>query len=183
LDERIRESEQQKGINGLMTDMNIFATSPDPTTSAQALDDLRLNKMIVESCQILSTALHITGRGTSDLYRPAYTSHPVVLWTAGDPRHYGWLFRHLEALFGERSFRTGKLEHRSLQLLPGLNLHVTTSVAPVRFENCTPYKSIDCVHLAYQMTLRHKWDHDIRRPSWSKRGPPNFWHETPISDP
>src|SRR4029077_5191734 len=49
--------------------MNIFATSPDPIRSAQALDDFRLNKMIVESCQILSAALHITGRGTPDLYQ------------------------------------------------------------------------------------------------------------------
>lgn len=162
--------------------MNIFATSPDPIQSAQALDDLRLNKMIVESCQILSTALYITGRGTSDLYRPAYTSHPVVLWTAGDPRHYGWLFRHLEALFNERSFRTGKLEHRSLRVVPTLSGHVETSVAPATFENCTPYKSIENVHLAYRMTLRDKWDHDFRRPCWAKRGPPEFLFQSRISD-
>src|SRR6478736_197855 len=70
--------------------MNIFATSSDPIRSAQALDDLRLNKMIVESCQILSAALHVTGRGTPDLYQPAYTRHPVVLWTADDPEECGW---------------------------------------------------------------------------------------------
>lgn len=163
--------------------MNIFATSPDPAESAQALDDIRLNKMIVESCQILSTALHIMGRGTVDLYRPAYARHPVVLWTAGDPRHYGWLFRHLDAQFAERSYRTGKREHRSLRLLPALSRYVETSIPPAMFENCTPYKSIECVHLAYRMTLRDKWDHDIRRPSWARRGPPNFWPEAPISDP
>jgi hypothetical protein len=162
--------------------MNIFATSPDPIRSAQALDDLRLHKMIVESYQILSAALHITGRGTPDLYQPAYTRHPVVLWTADDPCHYGWLFRHLEALFDERSFRTGKLEHRSLRLLPALSQHVATSVAPAMFENCTPYRSIECVHLAYRMTLRDKWDQDIRRPSWSKRGPPDFHCHTIASE-
>ena len=68
--------------------MNIFATSPDPVRSSQALDDLRFHKMIVESYQILSAALHITGRGTPDLYQPAYTRHPVVLWTADDPEDW-----------------------------------------------------------------------------------------------
>jgi hypothetical protein len=155
--------------------MNIFATSPDPIKSAQALDDLRLNKMIVESCQILSTALHITGRGSSELYRPAYKSHPIVLWAAGDPSHYGWLFRHLEGLFAERAFRAGKLEHRSLRLLPTLSRHLATSIEPAAFENCTPYKSIECVHLAYQMTLRDKWERDIRPSRWLKRGPPTFF--------
>ena len=93
--------------------VNIFVTSPDPHACALARDDLRLNKMIVELCQILSTVLHLSGRGSPELYKPAYIRHPVVLWTASDARHYTWLVHHLEALFEERAFRFGSSEHRS----------------------------------------------------------------------
>lgn len=37
--------------------MNIFVTSPCPIESAQYLDNSRVNKMILESCQMLFTAL------------------------------------------------------------------------------------------------------------------------------
>jgi hypothetical protein len=155
--------------------VNIFVTSPDPHACALALDDIRLNKMIIESCQILCTVLHLSGRGSPELYKPAYIRHPVVLWTARDARHYTWLVRHLEALFEGRVFRLCSSEHRSLQLLPFLTQYVENLMAPVVFVNCTPYKDVPSVYLAYQMTLRDKWRQDRRLPAWSKQGSPNFF--------
>jgi len=155
--------------------MNIFATSDDPIACARALDDKRLNKMIVESCQILSTVLHMTGRGSSEIYKPAYTSHPVVLWVASDRRNYAWLYRHLQALFDERAFRTGHREHRSARLTPELGRHVKTVAAPAAFQNCTPYKELADTHQAYRMTLASKWRQDLRPPVWTRRGPPDFF--------
>lgn len=155
--------------------MNVFAVSRNPVACARALDDKRLNKMIVESCQILSTALHLRGYGSTDIYKPAYIRHPVVLWAAHDARHYAWLYRHLLALFQERAFRTNKSEHRSRRLLPLLGRHVTTKSPPSSFLNCTPFKDIVDVHLAYRMTLCAKWSQDVRPPTWSKRGPPAFF--------
>jgi hypothetical protein len=156
--------------------VNIFVTSPDPRACALALDDLRLNKMIVESCQILCTVLHLSGHGSLELYKPAYIRHPVVLWTASDARHYTWLVHHLEALFEERAFRFGSSEHRSLRLLPFLTQYVENFMAPEGFVNCTPHKDVSSVHLAYQITLKDKWRQDQRSPIWSKRGPPNFFY-------
>ena len=161
--------------------MNIFATSADPAACAWALDDKRLNKMIVESCQILCTALHIRGHGSPLLYKPAYTKHPAVLWTASDPRHYAWLFRHLDALFDERSFRTENATHRSRRVAPELQRHVATDALPTSFQNCTPYKDLADTHLAYRLTLAEKWRRDIRPPTWSRRGPPTFFSENILS--
>src|SRR5262250_76244 len=100
--------------------MNIFAISSDPIQCAQALDDRRLNKMIVETRQILCAALHLTNRRSQSLYKAAYLRHPIVQWATADDRNYGWLYRHLLALFEERSFRTGNKEHRSARLIPEL---------------------------------------------------------------
>jgi hypothetical protein len=155
--------------------VNVFATSPDPVASAKALDDKRINKMIVESCQILSTVLHATGRGSPALYRAAYARHPVVLWTAADARNYTWVFRHLEALFSERAYRTGKTDHASLRLLPLLRPFAKSKSKPKNFENCTPHKRTADVHHAYRKTMVAKWRKDIRPPTWARRGPPDFF--------
>ena len=154
--------------------VNIFVTSADPRACALALDDVRLNKMIVESCQILSTVLHLSGRGSAELYKPAYQRHPVVLWTSSDDRHYAWLVRHVESLFEERVYRHERSTHRSLRLLPLLRRHAGNAAAPETFVNCTPYKDASSVYLAYRMTLRDKWRRDRRPPVWSMRGPPDF---------
>ena len=154
--------------------MNIFASSPDPAESARVLDDRRLNKMIVESAQILCTALHLTSRGTPELYRPAYVAHPAVRWAASDPRNFAWVCRHFSALLEERCFRTAKSEHASGRLLPVLMTHVTTTLPPDGFVNCTPYKAMTDVHAAYRQTLAEKWARDHPGPTWLRRGPPAF---------
>jgi hypothetical protein len=155
--------------------MNVFAVSADPVECARALDDKRLNKMIVESGQILSTVLHLRGRGSPGIYKPAYPRHPVVLWAAADPRNYAWLFRHLEALFAERAFRLETDAHRSRRILPELSRHVESHEAPAAFLNCTPYKALADVHLAYRRTLTDKWRRDVRPPTWRRRRPPDFY--------
>src|SRR5215831_8662187 len=139
--------------------MNIFAISSDPIQCAQALDDKRLNKMIVETCQILCAALHLTDRGSQSLYKAAYLRHPIVLWATDD----------------ERSFRTGKRDHRSTRLIPELGLHVCADAAPAAFENCTAYKSVKDVHAAYRQTLCDKWQNDNQPPRWTNRGAPKFY--------
>ena len=154
--------------------VNVFATSPDAVESARALDDRRLNKMIVESAQILCTSLHLNGGGTPELYRIAYPAHPVVKWASSDPRHYAWLFRHFSALLDERRFRTAKADHGCRRVLPALLAGVSTTQPPECFVNCTPFKDQPDVHLAYRMTLAEKWSKDRRPPTWLKRGPPGF---------
>jgi hypothetical protein len=153
--------------------VNIFASDPDPAVSARALDDLRLNKMIVETCQLGCAVLHGSGRGSDALYRPAYLNHPCALWAAADARHYGWLVRHLAALLEERAWRTGNDAHASRRLLPLLMEHVATDAPPESFVNCTPFKDLD-VHEAYRRTLVEKWRSDKRPPRWLRRGPPAF---------
>jgi hypothetical protein len=154
--------------------LNIFATSADPVASARALDDRRVNKMIVESCQILSSSLHLTGRGSPELYKPAYVHHPTVLWTARDPSHYAWLYRHVVALLEERDFRTEGRAHASSRLLRPLAVHVETDEEPVEFQNCTPFPDMRDVHAAYRKTLMEKWRNDVMPPTWRRRRKPAF---------
>ena len=62
--------------------MNIFVTSNCPKLSAQALDNKRVVKMVLETAQLLSTAIFINSTITYDnLYKPTHVKHPCTIWT------------------------------------------------------------------------------------------------------
>jgi hypothetical protein len=45
-----------------------------------------------------------------------------------------------------------------------------------KFANCTPYKQIEDVVKAYQMTMAYKWEHDARQPVWTNRSAPDWYN-------
>lgn len=64
--------------------MNIFILHEDPVVAAKMHCDQHLNKMILESAQMLSTALHHLvptelKSDLKDIYKPAYQRHPCTL--------------------------------------------------------------------------------------------------------
>lgn len=144
--------------------MNIFVTSECPLKSAQVLDDKRVVKMVLESAQLLSTALHLNnGEGP---YKPTHIYHPCTIWTAASRDNYAWLLTHFLALCTEYNRRFDKThacyEYRDIflkgvaQITPG---------PQTEFINCTPYKDKP-VYLAYQLLLNDKWDNDKRPARW-----------------
>lgn len=150
--------------------MNIFATSACAYESAKALDDKRVIKMILESCQLLNTALvHDYGIEHSMGYKPTHVNHPCAIWVRQDVKNYLWLCYHLDALCEEYTARYNK--HHTCQqyvkhffskkdLLPNKQ-------EPFKFVNCaTDFKAINDTCLAYQMQLAKKWNEDKRAPTW-----------------
>lgn len=73
--------------------MNIFATSPDPVESAMALDDRRLVKMILETAQLLSSAV-LHKRAIKGLYKPTHKNHPCGIWARKSRQNFEWLVAH-----------------------------------------------------------------------------------------
>ena len=109
--------------------MNIFAVHNDPTIAAQSLVDKHIVKMVLESCQLLSTAHRIldgteyidktkTGRNVkrwrlSDeretvLYSATHINHPSAVWCRATNNNYNWLVCHFGALLQEYTHRYGK---------------------------------------------------------------------------
>ena len=94
--------------------MNIFAIEGDAETgeidwvkSAQSQDNLRVVKMILESCQILSTV--INEQGFEAPYRSFNPKHPSCLWAAESSANFMHLALHCEAMICEYSERFGKV--------------------------------------------------------------------------
>ena len=93
--------------------MNIFAIEGNTDTgeidwikSAKSQDNLRVVKMILESCQILSTVLNEQGHHAP--YRSFNPKHPSCLWAAESATNFMHLVLHCEAMICEYQERFDK---------------------------------------------------------------------------
>jgi len=158
--------------------MNIFVTNPCHALSAKVLDDKRVIKMILESCQILNTTLITLGEAGIG-YKPTHKNHPCVLWAGKSYGNYLWLLAHFDALINEYFERYGKIHKCSMyfeQLVIQANSILFTTQEPTPFVNCTDFKNITNVHEAYKQCLLAKWKNDVRTPTWYRQPcNPNEW--------
>ena len=94
--------------------MNIFAIAGNPATgeidwvqSGKEQDNYRVVKMILESCQILSTVLN--EQGMSAPYRSFNPKHPSCLWAAESSANFESLVDHTSSMLEEYTERFGKV--------------------------------------------------------------------------
>ena len=131
--------------------MNIFAIEGDIETgeidwvkSAQSQDNLRVVKMILESCQILSTVLN--EQGLDAPYRSFNPKHPSCLWAAESAANFMNLALHCEAMICEYRERFGKT-HKSAAVLNKIvamfdvDLFPTTKCTPLRLAMPDEFRS------------------------------------------
>jgi len=161
--------------------MNIFVSSKCPTASAEALDDKRVVKMILESCQMLNTVL-VTQFGDeySMGYKTTHRNHPCTLWTGKSYSNYVWLCLHMEALCNEYTFRYQKV-HACEKYIPHFVDVARKLKAKFKeslltpFVNCTSdFKCVADIHIAYRNQLHSKWRNDKRRPTWNGKSDIRF---------
>jgi hypothetical protein len=98
--------------------MNIFVLDRNPIRASEMMCDKHIPKMIVESAQMMASALRRHGAVDSQMpltkggtpYKGGYKHHPCTVW-AGDSWHnFDWLANHAIGLLGEYYMRFGK-EH------------------------------------------------------------------------
>jgi hypothetical protein len=95
--------------------VNIFATSECPVQSAKEHCNVHNVKMILEICQLLSTA-HFVLDGEQVGYKPTHQNHPSAVWVRKCSENYAWAYNHFKALCDEYTHRTGKT-HKSSEML------------------------------------------------------------------
>ena len=155
--------------------MNIFAIyADDIKANVELLDDKRLVKMVLETAQLLATAIHHVG-GTAT-YKSTHVNHPCSIWTRRSQANYGWLLSYFVAINDEYTYRFNK-NHKCLGYLPeftvAVNLFPIASQIDLH-ENCTPLKELP-VYEAYRLTMIDKWRNDKRLPKWTNRNPPEWF--------
>jgi hypothetical protein len=153
--------------------MNIFVLDTDIRACARAHCDRHVHKMILESVQMLCTALHI--RGIEAPYRPTHVKHPCVQWAADSYDNFLWLAQLATELNREYRFRYQRsTDHKSIDVLRQL--------ADLRYENwgLTEFAQAmpdeykvpgDAVTAYRQFYLAEK----ASFATWTRRAAPEWW--------
>lgn len=165
--------------------MNIFVVSRDWNACARALDDKRLNKMILETTQILCTAINLDAGSQVTPYKNCHVHHPITKW-AEDIYHQRWLYQ-LGIAYGEEIIHRHGRKHSCHLMLEGLTfkwpylIMVPRMLEEDEFYNGARHKGLglDFTHLpvrkAYRAYLSARWPDDKRKPVWTKRGAPSWY--------
>lgn len=126
--------------------MNIFVLDEHPVHAAQMQCNKHNPKMLVESVQLLCTALFLKGTARESLpYAPTHVHHPCVKWLVENDANVAWLAVHTKAIADEYTLRFGKTHKSSLaydSMLPLLE-----SYLKLDFNKHTPFAQAMPEHL------------------------------------
>ena len=160
--------------------MNIFVLDKDPQVSAEMMCDKHIPKMIVESYQMMGSA--VRRHGASDEQMPltqsgnplkgGYKNHPCTIWSGESRQNYDWLSFHAMSLCYEFSMRFGKQHFcfdglckldRMKDIIPNTRLTPFALAMPDEFKSDNP---VDSYRKFYKTKLFAKWEKGREAPFW-----------------
>jgi hypothetical protein len=170
--------------------MNIFVLDLDPVKAAEAMDCVRVPKMVTESAQMMASALRrhgatdeqmpLTKSGTP--YKGGHHHHPCTVWAGDSEANFAWLARHATALCNEYAKRFGKNHacERPIHSMIGLiflfaDKYPSPKAALTPFAQAMPdeYKDDDAV-VAYRAYYKSKAD-SKGGVHYRHTSPPDWW--------
>ena len=170
--------------------MNIFAMYESTILNAQSLDDRRLNKLMIEMSQMISTAFDRHQLWNPTMCAPAFANHPCTRWVGDSICNLAWAISSYESMHYEWTKIRGFNRHINFFTYIASfdknysSLPLSMSVKPTPFANCASnlelgisFKHIEDVNLAYRMyySARIKKDEaDGKILRWTNRSRPEF---------
>lgn len=155
--------------------MNIFILDEDIERCAAYHCDQHVVKMILESVQLLCTALNKKQFETP--YKSTHSQHPCVLWVEESWDNFQWLVALTHALNREYRYRYNKdVDHKSMAVLAQIEGLRYESKGLTPFAQAMPehYKVPGDAVRAYRQFYRGDKQHFAR---WSKREAPDWLFE------
>jgi hypothetical protein len=152
--------------------MNIFVLDEDIENCARYHVDKHVVKMILESAQLLSSAVRLSGIDAG--YRLTHQNHPCSIWTRESLSNWFWLRDLTKALNDEYRFRYNKdINHKSYDIvrdLPQPNID-DIGLTPFRMAMPEEYQSGDVIE-----SYRTYYKQDKRTiATWKNRELPYWW--------
>ena len=160
--------------------MNIFVLDTNIETCARYHCDKHVVKMILESVQMLCTALNKKGFKTP--YKSTHQKHPCVLWVEASYDNFTWLKDLALALNEEYRFRFDKqTDHKSIGVLDEISAYRYESRGITEFAQAMPneYKVAGAAVEAYRKFYLGEKLHFAR---WTKRSIPLWALNTGMGD-
>ncbi len=170
-------------------EVNIFVTDENPNVACLHLDDKRLGKMLMESCQLLSIAVHHHRPDISKEHvgpgklcqGGSWHNTPVAQWVMANKDNWLWLFYYAEGLGEEWVHRFGT-DHGARDRVPYI----------AEFSGCLPLGQmlpfhngarhqglgIDFTYLPVPKSYRHylnaRWSKDTNPVRFTNREKPEW---------
>ena len=157
--------------------MNIFFLDRDPYKAALALCDKHVPKMLLESAQMLSTAVQANAeKKFDDLYKPAYPKHPMTIWVGFNRDCFRWALENAVYINHQYEQRFNK-GHKSFRVIETIyNNNYIDDISNGFFKEppqCMPdeYKDKDYItayRKYYQGAKAYfaKWEKGVFAPEW-----------------
>jgi hypothetical protein len=152
--------------------VNIFVLDKCPKIAAKSLCDKHVVKMVLESAQMLSTALW--QHNVEAPYKPAYINHPCTLWSGKTRSNFDWLLKHSWALLVEYQARYQRV-HKSLlainfaeknrKCIPAGPLTDFVQAMPEEYKKLDPIAAYRSYYLGEKMSFA-TWKRN--KPNWIK---------------
>lgn len=159
--------------------MNIFYLDSDITKCAQYHIDKHVNKMILESGQLLASAIHLAdpelAKTIPDLYRLTHKNHPCAIWVRQSINHYLYLMDLMEALNVECQHRyVHRKTHTTLAKLRDWPFPALPDVGFTEPPKCMPddLKAIPSTVEAYRAYYKRD---KLSIATWTRREPPDWF--------
>ena len=157
--------------------MNIFLSQNTITDSVKDLDDLRLQKQLVEVYQLLTLAIKEQQEGHE--IKAGHYHHPVYLYYK---RNIPFLIGYGYECCKEYKYRFGK-EHKLYMYFSCRERYLcSVTYIPFYMEGSKGQpnyiRTCDNVYALFQAKLCKKWDADKlkgREPRWTNRDVPEFY--------
>ena len=178
--------------------MNIFYLDPDPEKCAQMHNNKHTIKMIIEYCQLMSTAHRVldgeeytdlTANGRrikrwrldddreNQLMKASHINHPSAVWCRANNENYKWLYSMWCWLCNEYTYRYGKVH--ACQRLKDVLYAAPKNIPVDKFFEPTPAMPDECKIPGDSLASYHKYyverkNHFAR---WTKREVPTWYKE------
>jgi len=156
--------------------MNIFFLHLDPEECAKMHVDKHVVKMLIEHCQLLSSAHYITESEYKPPYKLTHKNHPCAIWTRESLSNYKYLVQLTKELCKEYTYRYGKIHKcQSILDLLEVNLPPIEDIGFTKPRQAMPveYKEEDSV-MAYRNYYFYEKQHIH---AWKKRDPPEWLND------
>ena len=168
--------------------MNIFVLDEDPKKAAEMMCDKHIPKMVVESAQMMASALRRHGATDEDFiehdiltkkgtpYKGGYSNHPCTKWAGDSFENFNWLTKHAICLSIEYTKRYGKTHACENPIIFMISLWEKIPKSKMTpFAQAMPdkYRDSDVVkayRAYYHSKTFAKWDKGTSTPTWFKEG-------------
>jgi hypothetical protein len=152
--------------------MNIFILDLDIVKCCEYMVDKHIVKMQLESAQLLSTAVRLSGINTG--YNITHVNHPCSLWTRSSIDNWLWLRELALQMHEEYRYRYGENKtHLSWLVTKSLPIPNLPQIGYTNFAQAMPYQYIQSNPvLAYRSYYIHEKQHLAQ---WTNRQQPTWW--------